>query len=840
MQGKDQRLEKAYQLIDEGKIRLLSIDIFDTLIWRKVPTPKDLFIILGEQLHNEGWLNDSISALAFAELRAKAETYARFFKGEGKPAEIFLSEIYWQLHGVFRTITIEQMIAGEKGIINESDIDQLVEIEVALECQLVSIDSNILKLIKAARNKNIKVVLVSNTYFNTLQIDQIIHREQKLHDLIDKLYLSCEYGFNKQQGLLQQMITDFNYSPGEILHIGDDLKADVASAKALNLRFVHYCKLTKELTKVINSEWSEDDLEQRSEMLDRQQGDFGLTSLRSIVSQQAKNENPEFAFWEYGATVLGPMVASFVLWARARTLQLGQKKAYCILREGWLYAEVFRLFSHYLPEQIEPVELWISRRSASFAALSYGSFEEFYTLMTTSRHETFTVGSFCQSLGVELLKSDRLFEQKNLFIKTEMMREQLAAELSKDRAMRDRILSAAAEKRKRFLHYLKKHIDFTNSSNTVMVDVGWTGTIQGAMQKIFAMNGLTHRLCGLYFGVNNAADLARLEGSIREGYLINCGYPYGLYDAVQHGAFVFEDLHQPVLGDLKGYDETGDPIIGEMVIPLRMQRHRTALKEGVFAFCHLLGENIANGTIEWNPFSSSLIRQLQQLFLRSVSNPTRHEAITLGKLTHHFRNEKILSLADEEESKKLFLHRFPRQLFRHSNTLWAVGYAAQVDPSLTLAAQAVICKKLPEQSFLSHDFLTVKVYADTGNGKSKKPNHSLRIQSNANRQFFGNLEIVMTKKNIQTIYLSIGVPNSLVRFKHLSFIFLSRNSSKKSEISCFENNNRDPRLIVANGKELDFSLFQTEEVPLTLSYNFIDAEIYLVEFSLYLEKFEFR
>ncbi len=73
----DSRLISAYEAIDSGKVEILSLDIFDTLLWRKTATFKDLFFILGRRLKNEGWFIPGVRAENFCELRVLAKHKAQ-------------------------------------------------------------------------------------------------------------------------------------------------------------------------------------------------------------------------------------------------------------------------------------------------------------------------------------------------------------------------------------------------------------------------------------------------------------------------------------------------------------------------------------------------------------------------------------------------------------------------------------------------------------------------------------------------------------------------------------------------------------------------------------------
>ena len=46
----DRRLIPLANELAAGKFHVLSLDIFDTLLWRRVPEPKDIFFLVGQAL----------------------------------------------------------------------------------------------------------------------------------------------------------------------------------------------------------------------------------------------------------------------------------------------------------------------------------------------------------------------------------------------------------------------------------------------------------------------------------------------------------------------------------------------------------------------------------------------------------------------------------------------------------------------------------------------------------------------------------------------------------------------------------------------------------------------
>ena len=58
-------------------IALLSLDIFDTLLFRTCANPSDVFVLVAEKAHRMGCLKASITPAAFKEMRIRAENKAR-------------------------------------------------------------------------------------------------------------------------------------------------------------------------------------------------------------------------------------------------------------------------------------------------------------------------------------------------------------------------------------------------------------------------------------------------------------------------------------------------------------------------------------------------------------------------------------------------------------------------------------------------------------------------------------------------------------------------------------------------------------------------------------------
>ncbi len=820
-------LQMAYSLIDAENIDLLSIDIFDTLLWRKVTEPKDLFLILGRQLKNTGWLIPAVAAEGFSELRERAEQVARHKKEEatGDSKEITLRDIYWLLHTIFPKVTIEEMVAGKKGILSESDVDELVNTEVDLEYQLIEFNPDIVNLITYAHKRKIPTVLVSDTFFEMPHIKKFLSKSPSISKLIRKIYLSCEYGSGKRDGLFKALLADkLVKSADRILHIGDHPISDSLAAQAHGMLSLHYNKYDKNFKYLLEQEWPQQRRKKRMQMLDPQQGDFGVSFLRARLRNECPTSltGKDAFFWKYGASVMGPVLAGFILRVFQRCHELGETRAFCLMREGRLYADMIRRLAPYLPQHtLEPIELWASRRFISHAALTYGSVQELFALTSSHPSSRFTVETFCHYLGLTIDEVPQLKKWRCVDIEGEEFRLKIAQILGRQPHIRDKMISYAAAKRQRFLKYLSTYLDLSKPSRLLLVDGGWSGTIQGALHVIFATQALPITTHGLYLNTDDRVNLAMIHGDIREGYILKGGYPEGLAPAVKQ--MVLEQTAMARMGPLIDIDDEGHVITAKSRTSKKQQNESLLIQQGIFAFCDRLGQEIQNGTIVWNTDSEQLEEQLRRIIVRATSLPTKEEA-------NHFRSwghdpvsmidARLLGFGQSDYYQKFIGDMVPTAVFEDIEMVWPAAYAAQKDPHLTRSIQAVQLKTVPKGCFLSQDTLPLNIFLDIGKGFGKA-HKKLHLRSNSNRHFYAFEKCVSLNRGIQQLRLVFPSQASL-QIKSLR-IKIKRRGTPETTLKVFfeDHTSEDGLQVTRSAKE-----------GLVITCPFDDPDIYQCVISL--------
>ena len=140
-------------------------------------------------------------------------------------SEISLSEIY------------------DQGMPNAPDTQReaALEDELAAEARICFAFEPTVQLIRTAKARGIKVIIVSDTYLDAEQLLELITRSagKDIAGLIDQVFVSSQAGVSKSQGLLAKVLKSLRCKPNEVLHIGDNHTADYDGARALGIPALH-------------------------------------------------------------------------------------------------------------------------------------------------------------------------------------------------------------------------------------------------------------------------------------------------------------------------------------------------------------------------------------------------------------------------------------------------------------------------------------------------------------------------------------------------------------------------------------------------------------------------
>ena len=179
---------------------VISFDIFDTALYRKVENPNDVFAIMTVEM---GY-NDFVNA------RQKAATNAKNLKETSSlTREIFLSDIY---------DVLEKNYGIDRRWMNR---------EIEIEMNVAQANPYILEVYRRVLDMGKEVIFVADTYLQQEIIAEILKKTG--YTAYSKIYLSSETKLLKSDGTLQKLMLS-EYKGRQIVHIGDQQDKDIESS----------------------------------------------------------------------------------------------------------------------------------------------------------------------------------------------------------------------------------------------------------------------------------------------------------------------------------------------------------------------------------------------------------------------------------------------------------------------------------------------------------------------------------------------------------------------------------------------------------------------------------
>ena len=172
-------IETLLDRAPEG-IEVLSLDCFDTLIWRNTHAPTDVFA----DLEHEG---GGIEPRTWAETQARKSAWTKT-----GAKEIGIEDVY------------RRMLPNPC----ETQVEAAVSRELAIEAKHAFAFRPTVNLIHEAKKRGLKVVIVSDMYLSEAQLRAHIAAAAgaELLDSIDQVFVSAAYGVGKRDGLFDEVL----------------------------------------------------------------------------------------------------------------------------------------------------------------------------------------------------------------------------------------------------------------------------------------------------------------------------------------------------------------------------------------------------------------------------------------------------------------------------------------------------------------------------------------------------------------------------------------------------------------------------------------------------------
>jgi FMN phosphatase YigB (HAD superfamily) len=568
-----------------GPLKLLSLDCFDTLLWRDVHAPRDLFGALpGITGPQRQW----------AEQRARSGSVVR-----RKQSEVSITEIYREL--------LPNGTAAEHAAAVQAELD-------AEAAHCFGFRPTV-ELMQEAHRRGMGIIIVSDTYLDEGQLRGLIAASagEEVAGLIDRVFCSSTLGKSKGDGMYELVLKKLNVAPHEILHIGDNKAADVDGVAPFGVHTLHLKQF-------------EDSTEQRlrleaaiSAMLEPTLGEIAATHQPHRAPLSAIEPSLTDTAERFGFVTLGPVLGAFNRWisaeAEALQAQHGGKVHYLFLmRDGYLPMLMHR--QDHSDTSTHAIE--ISRFTATAASLTNKE--------AIDRYLQAEIGTDLNVLANQLLlpKAEVTMLMKEL-PEIGSTRAFLRAIANPNRMRR--IMKAAEGFAERLVAHIRANVNPAKGDTLMLVDLGYNGSVQNDVHQLLADSFGVH-VAGRYLLLREQS-LTRLD---KRGFLGPEHYDACTLEALCGNVAVLEQLCTAAQGSVVDYNREGTPIRRSNSIKARQSETRDRIQQGCLRFAReersiFIRSAVPDEATLWRRGAAAVMGRL--MFM-----PLQHELSVLAEFEH--------------------------------------------------------------------------------------------------------------------------------------------------------------------------------------------------------------
>ena len=293
--------------IDNHKI--VSFDVFDTLLYRRFIFPTDIFSYIEEEYKAEGYRKNRINA----EKEARKKSIY----------EINIDDIYRCIKARYK---------------------HLLEKELEIEKKSIYRNEKIYKLYKYALDRNKTIVFTSDMY---LKYDFLVNilKENNYGDY-NLFLLSNKDNVNKESGsIYKYMIDKLGCFEKDILHIGDNYICDYEIPTKLGIGSIFIDKPSSVYIKRYNKY--------------QMQNNWKLSLIHKLIADKLFSNEIQIN-GKIGYSYVGPIIYSYITWINSIVKEINNiDKIVFVLRDGYLLSKAYKIL--YKDSNIETINIHASR-----------------------------------------------------------------------------------------------------------------------------------------------------------------------------------------------------------------------------------------------------------------------------------------------------------------------------------------------------------------------------------------------------------------------------------------------------------------------------------------------
>lgn len=595
-------------LLPDGT-RVVTFDIFDTLLHRRLRAPVDVFELVRLKAFETDFAllhHDFLDGYAAARREAEARARKQVLK-DAEEGEIVLDEIFAQLekdHGLPHAL-----------------VDFLKRTELELEEAVLFASPEGLHRYHAARQKGLPVAFVSDMYLPSAWISAKLVREGFEGADTLPLYVSGEHRASKRSGRLYRKVAQEQGwdLDGSWLHVGDNRKADIEAARSLGLE--------TEL-----ASWAD-----VRNVPQPEESDFGLNAISAIMAftefRPSQAGQPTDVLEQIGYRTFGPLLFGFTLWLLTRSRNRGLDRLLFVARDGLLPKDLFDMLKDRAGcGHVTTEYFYLSRKAGYLTGMREWDREQTRRITRGRRGKTARRSFRGVGLDAEAYRED--LARFGIPDIDEIIPPEKADKVIRALdAVFPEVLRSNAAAREALQSY---YLDALGGEAPIgFVDIGWVGNIQRLFVNSLPDSTARERVFGLYLGQLPSCSFNEARGIRMESFMTRGRYRAPIQKALHIGGlelleFAMTADHGTTIllepdGDGKIRPVLEDRSQEEKDYAARAMRVQDGIRryaaDHAWLLDHFDGETLA-------------LPHWAQPLLQLVTEPTPEEVAALADLTH--------------------------------------------------------------------------------------------------------------------------------------------------------------------------------------------------------------
>lgn len=439
-----QREDELRELIEQHDI--ISFDIFDTLLTRRIQRPRDIFQVMDSKLEGKSY--------CFSKERIEAEDS---FSGGYNPN---FHEIYEKMQ--------------KKLGLSETETEDLKQLEIAVEKQFLVCRYKMCEILHWAVKIGKRVCIVSDMYWTKEMLRQLL-TELGIFGYED-IWVSCEYRKSKQSGLYEIYREETaKEGQGRYLHIGDNFYSDILAAQNAGIEAYQIYSVQEKLERSIYAKCLSHVHSLEENIVASLFAETAFNDPFRITNGVGKLKIIDTE--EITKLCIAPVICKYVLWLAQKVKADNCDFVILPSRDGFLIEKMYQRLEGCHPEWKLPEEgyIYVSRRSSMIAAVEKE--EDIHEIVGFIFVED-TEKLFWERFGIRLSEEMKASGSNAQEIAGEMM---------------DQLLRVCEDEGKNYRKYLAQ-FSLAEKKKVAFMDFLAMGTVQEAMERI-----LGRQLEGYYF-----------------------------------------------------------------------------------------------------------------------------------------------------------------------------------------------------------------------------------------------------------------------------------------------------------------------------------------------------